>query len=595
MPQPSPPPDLWGTRRGALLAVACALLAVGLQIVAIHAHSLTGDGAHHLLAGHQALRYGQNRLNLEHPPLVKLVAALPLAVAAQPLAPPLRVEQALGMINTIHEQPVLLRRGTITGRYLVLLAFGLPFLAACYGLGRHFGGPGAGVVLAAMVAFSACSLANLTILQTDTALALAYGLTLLAAFRYRRAPTLDSALLLGSAFGLGLAVKHSALLLLPTLLLALLPSAWAEGRRRSGHLLAAGLMALALLHLTYAAANLAYRSAEGRETIRSYSHNQGTVTVHDRLRAAEPWLLRLEAFDPYLAQWLTGLLGVRAQNAIGPYPSYAFGTVRSDGRWWYFPALLLVKVPLPVLVAGLLALVAVLRRRPAAASGRASPWRRDGWLVAVTAGVYLLGAMASRYNLGVRHLLPVLPFLFLPIALVAARRRWSAALLVGALALEAVLLTPLWMSATNTWWLGAHNPSRFALGAGNLEFRQNFVQLARAAEQRQLHGLRVLYPTLDERVVRAYLPDARLAVPGDPVVPGWYAVNVTVEQFIPALLRASPATLYDYAGLHRLAERWLPFWQQVATGRDEGYVAATFHLYHVGAEDPLDRDDDADP
>ena len=68
---------------------------IGLQLWAIGAQSLSGDGAYHLLAGHQALRYGQNLLNLEHPPLVKLLVSTPLLLEDEPLAPPLVVEQAL--------------------------------------------------------------------------------------------------------------------------------------------------------------------------------------------------------------------------------------------------------------------------------------------------------------------------------------------------------------------------------------------------------------------------------------------------------------------------------------------------------------------
>lgn len=66
-----------GLRPAVVMVVlwAAAAGALALQVVAIDAQSLTGDGAYHLLAGHQALRYGQNTVNLEHPPLVKLVAA----------------------------------------------------------------------------------------------------------------------------------------------------------------------------------------------------------------------------------------------------------------------------------------------------------------------------------------------------------------------------------------------------------------------------------------------------------------------------------------------------------------------------------------
>ncbi len=79
--------------RPALLVLSLLLVAIALQLWAISIQSMSGDGAYHLLAGHQALRYGQNSLNLEHPPLVKLMVSLPLLTEDQPLAPPLVVEQ----------------------------------------------------------------------------------------------------------------------------------------------------------------------------------------------------------------------------------------------------------------------------------------------------------------------------------------------------------------------------------------------------------------------------------------------------------------------------------------------------------------------
>ncbi len=96
---------------------AC-LLTVALAITAIHAHSLSGDGAYHLLAGHQALRYGQNSINIEHPPLVKLLVSAPLLLESEVLAPPLRPEEGLSAAETIHLEPELLRRATIRGRYV---------------------------------------------------------------------------------------------------------------------------------------------------------------------------------------------------------------------------------------------------------------------------------------------------------------------------------------------------------------------------------------------------------------------------------------------------------------------------------------------
>lgn len=570
--------------RGWVFLGIVAGLALALQIAAIHRQSLSGDGAHHLLAGHQALRYGQNTLNLEHPPLVKLVAALPLLLEEQPVAAPLRVEDALAATTRFYARPEL-HRATIRGRYLVLAVFVLPFLFACYALGRRFGDRRTGVVLALTSALSLSVLPYLTVLQTDVAVALAFLLTALQATRYTERPSARTAALLGLACGLGLAVKFSAVLLGPTVLVSVLLAQGSPGggqtgnrwRRRLGHLVLIGAIALMALEASYLAANRSYDTDVGREVIRAYCDDRGTVTVEDRMLSAEPALLAVERFDPRLAQWLTGLWGVHLQDAIGVYSSFAFGEVRSQGRWWYFPAVLLIKTPIPILLAALAALVALGRRRAPGVLGR---WR--SWLpMVVTVTVYLAAAVTSNYNLSVRHMLPVLPFLYLPVAAAVARSRTGIAALLGALAIESLMLAPLWMSQTNTWWLGARNPTRFALSAGNLEYRQNFIELAREVEERGLGQLNVLYPTIGEEVVRAYLPDARLIVPGDAPEPGWYAVNVIVEQFVPALLQARPEDVHGYQQLVPAARQWQSLWQAVRQGEDHGYVAGTFHLYRL--------------
>ena len=201
----------------------------------------------------------------------------------------------------------------------------------------------------------------------------------------------------------------------------------------------------------------------------------------------------------------------------------------------------------------------------------------------ITASLYLATAMTSNYNLGFRHLLPVLPLLYLPLVrwLSTRPRLGSAVLLV--LALEALAVGPFWMCATNTWWLGSDNPTRFALGTGNVEYRQNFIALAREVEDRGLGEITVLYPVLPPEVVKAYLPTARMANPGDPLPPGWYALNIIVEQLVPAVLEAPDHDLPS-PGVKGVARDWLDLWSVVREGEDHGYVAGTFHLYRLDSK-----------
>ncbi len=577
-------------------AVAAWLVLVALLGLAVGRQSLIGDAAYHLLAGDQALRHGNNQLNLEHPPLVKLLAALPL-LGEKPLSPPVGVDRAIDTSLELFADPARVRRAQLRSRTLLAIVFALPLLACCLALGSRWGGPRAGGVLALAVGLSFAVLPFLPVIQTDTAVTLGFVATALALLRYLDAPGPTRALVAGAALGLALAAKHSGVLLVPSVLFVLLaagpPGGGLEehiprgrraplrgmierhlGRGRLRDLALVAVASGAVLYATYGIANRDYESRLGRDTIERYLGGEGMITGQEMRRHAE-LLLGAERVDPNLAQWLTGLLGIRAQNQIGVYPSYAFGSVSSRGRWWYFPAVLLIKTPLPLLAASLAALVAwLVRRRRSFGRGAA--------LLVLTTGIYLGVAVTSSYNLGVRHLMPILPFLYLPAASWAARSRIRTAVLVAALAVEALILAPLWMSATNTWWLGSRNPTRFALSGSDTDYHQNFIALESAARSRGIETLHVLYPLLDEEELQAYVPGARLVAPGSPLESGqWYAVSILVEQYLPAIPRADPGELLGADSLASLTRAWTPLWEQVARGEDHGYVAGTFHLYRL--------------
>src|SRR6185295_15236136 len=561
----------WLSRRAAGPAAVTAILA--LQGAAIHWQSLWGDGAQHLLAGQHALLYGQNLHNLEHPPLVKLVAALPVLWSGEPLGPPVLPREALAATDRMHRQAGRVWRATVAGRWAVLAAFGVPLLIACFRLGRRYGGPAAGWLLAAMVGLSFDVVPWLASLQT--AVACGFLLTLLAGLRWQERPSLARAAAVGAGFGLAAASKFSGLLLLPiVLLLAAAPAPSRIGwRRRLALPLVAVPLAAVMVLATYALANRRYEPETGREVIRQYCRGEATLLTGDRLGRWEERLVTLERRQPLVAQLATGLLGVAAQDALGVYPSYAFGEVRSQGRWWYFPAALLLKTPLALLAAA--GALALSRRPRPENTGWPGP---EALPLAATAVLYLAVAMRSNYNIGLRHLLPVLPLLYLPLAVGLARRpRWAAA--AGAvLLLEAAAVAPNWLAATNTWWLGERNPTRFALGAGDVEFRQNLWLLAAEARRRNLGDLGVFYLGLHEDVLHAYLPSARLVLPRDPLPPGWYVVNVGVEQLVPGILHGDPARIYQYRERRAIALRWRRAWRRIRSGEDHGWVAGTFHL-----------------
>ncbi len=570
----------------ALLVLAGALV-LYCQARAISEQSLIGDAPYHLLAGEQALRYGRNQLNLEHPPLVKLLAALPLLREVPFRDNAVSIEQAIASSLRLFENPERARRVQIRSRSVLLVCFGLPLLVACFFLGRHWQGALTGALLALSVGLSFTFLPFLAVIQTDVPVTLGFVLTMTALLRYQKEPGPVPAILVALGLALAIGTKFSGLLLVPSLCFYVaarsvsLPSSVISG---SSWLLAARDVALtlgialALVASTYAIANRNHDPAIGRDTLERYLQGEGMITDRQMLAYA-PLIRKVDQLAPNAAQWLTGLLGIRTQNEIGVYPSYAFGELSSQGRWWYFPSVLLVKTPLVLIAAFVFAILEFMRASIRDKSCRLS---LRSTLLLSTVSLYLIVALSSNYNLGIRHLLPILPFVFLPGARWAARRKGRAALLILALSLEAIALSPLWMSATNTWWLGEHNPSRFALSGSDLEYRQNFIALDRFARDRGIHDMAVVYPFLSERELQAYVSGARLAKPRTALGPeSWIFVNVAVEQYLSAIVATEPSEVRGYESLASLEREWSPFLRELAQGEDLGHVAGTFHLYRV--------------
>jgi hypothetical protein len=114
-----------------------------------------------------------------------------------------------------------------------------------------------------------------------------------------------------------------------------------------------------------------------------------------------PWQRSLIAFfarhhlfpEAYLYGWADILL------IPGSRFTYLFGHLYSSGRWFFFPAVFLIKTTLTLLL--LLALVPF---------ARLSLRRRELLFLVLPPVFFFLLAVASMLNLGVRHLLPIYPF-----------------------------------------------------------------------------------------------------------------------------------------------------------------------------------------
>jgi hypothetical protein len=125
--------------------------------------------------------------------------------------------------------------------------------------------------------------------------------------------------------------------------------------------------------------------------------------------------------EAYLYGWIDIL------QIAGTRPTFVFGKLYSTGQWFFFPAMLLIKSTITLLV--LLALLPFARL-----------WnrRREVLFLLVPPVFFLLVAIFSGLNLGVRHVLPVYPFMIVLAA--AAGWRFAVRSRIGAAAVGGLVL-----------------------------------------------------------------------------------------------------------------------------------------------------------
>jgi 4-amino-4-deoxy-L-arabinose transferase-like glycosyltransferase len=221
------------------------------------------------------------------------------------------------------------------------------------------------------------------------------------------------------------------------------------------------------------------------------------------------------------------------------------GRAATVGWWYYFPLAMAFKTPLATLLGTCIAAVVWLWRR-------GGIFARHWWplcCVLVVPVLYMAAAMASRLNLGLRHVLPVYPYLFIALGVAAAlmwryRPRITAAvtaILLAGLATETYSAYPDFIPFFNIACGGAPNGWRL-LGDSNVDWGQELPALAQWVHQNPGYQLQLIYfGTADPRYYRIhYVPIAGGYAPpdmqpGDSNLPPVLAMSVTAWQnpFLP--------------------------------------------------------------
>jgi hypothetical protein len=178
---------------------------------------------------------------------------------------------------------------------------------------------------------------------------------------------------------------------------------------------------------------------------------------------------------------LVGYLILAHHNAMGHF-AYLNREVSQAGWWYYFPEAIAIKSPMALLGALLGALI--VAAMPALSSKRRSGRGRKSVVVLIPSAIFLLASMSAGINIGVRHVLPAIPFLYLFASIWLTRGRLvviTFALVVASF-VETALVHPDYLAFFNALVGGPRNGEKYLLDS-NLDWGQDQARLHDWLEQ----------------------------------------------------------------------------------------------------------------
>ncbi len=438
------------------------ILQMILIAIIVHGESLTFDEGDHIFAGYMMWHSGDYGLNPEHPPLVKLVATLPL-LQEKLWVPPLQHRMFKG--EAYRDGRDFMERNDGPGHGLLfrmrlaagVFAVGLSVMVFLMG-SKLFGEP-AGLLALLLVVFEPNVLANSDLVTTDVGVACFFLATIYCFYRYARQPSVIRLLLTGLAAGLTLASKHSGILLAPMLLgLTLVEIACAErGRRKrvAGTLLG-GFAAIVVLAVGLLWAFYGFRYAARPAGL---VLNPTLSEYAAPLTGVNSWVIGHLAIWRLLPEsYLMGITDIH--YAAQQYAIFLMGHDYPHGVWWYFPVALSIKTTLGLIGLVVLAGLALVSRR--------LRQRRELAYLAVPGAIYLAAAIFSGMNIGTRHVLFLYPLAALLaaaglVALAQDSRRWIwiGGALVACHIVSVMAVFPAEMAYGNEAWGGTANTHKY--------------------------------------------------------------------------------------------------------------------------------------
>jgi hypothetical protein len=484
-----------------------AILCVGLVLQCIGAwqDSQTTDEAVHLSAGYSYWVTNDHRLNPEHPPLVKMMAAAPLLFVpniafSTTMQGWVKNEQWNVGANLVHNSGA---SGLNAQQIMFLGRLPMIFLWLCLGLllgwvARRVWGEAAQFVTTTLFVFEPSFLGHGHLVTTDIGMSLGFLGTMILLERFLQHPGWKTALAVAFVLGLAEVAKFSAIilwLLVPMITLIRMIPKSSPVRWRHVGMLALSVITVPLL-ITFCVYGFD-RSRLAETPLISHALSERARFEQDpkELSWQPPFikaLFRVTDPDTRTGQAITSILNANipamsylhglletANHDFWGHASFLLGHTGNRGWWYYFPVAVAVKLPTLTFVLLLITMAWFIVRWI-----RTYQWRIPSlfWTLGFPPLAFLAWSMTGHINIGVRHVFPFMIFIPLWIGALTTTSIWKRfhqPLMLGTLAISATITLLAFPHTLNYFagWTGGTGTGWKILQDSNFDWGQDLWRL----------------------------------------------------------------------------------------------------------------------
>ncbi len=385
------------------LVVSALVAAAAIRIVSTYSvFNQTYDEPISIACGMEWLEHGTYRYDVKHPPLGRIAAALPSYLAGARLT---GLDPAAGVpaenADFIGQGNALLNRGGAYWRNLALArAAVLPFfLLACgvvWAWTRWAAGRAAALAALALFIMIPAVLGHAGLAMTDVPLMATLAAALFALCLWLERPSLARSVAFGACAGLAILCKLTALLFLPfcgapIAVAWLLHNTSAGGWRR--RIQTAAVAACTASLLVWAGYRFSWQSYELAAGVAGRQHIEIDQAMGSRGVLHEAVLAAMRAPGP-APELLVGMRQLLRHNTNADY-NYFLGQISNRGWKYYYPVVIAVKTPVPLLIFAAVGAIMVF----------GATWR--SWTLLLPIAGILAAGLLSHENVGVRHVLTI--------------------------------------------------------------------------------------------------------------------------------------------------------------------------------------------